>query len=55
MTYPTNGTKVCRNADHLPPPELIVPKTCERCLGKRQVIVNAGTGLLAPCPKCAKK
>jgi hypothetical protein len=25
-------------------------KTCPRCLGRGQVIANAHTGLLAPCP-----
>jgi len=28
-------------------------KTCKSCLGKGQVIINAGTGLKAACIKCA--
>ena len=27
-------------------------KTCPYCLGKGQIITNAGTGLKKPCPKC---
>jgi hypothetical protein len=28
-------------------------KTCPHCLGMGKIIVNAGTGLLAACVKCA--
>jgi len=28
-------------------------KTCKHCLGKGQIVINAGTGLLAACVKCA--
>lgn len=27
-------------------------KTCTHCLGKGRLMVNAGTGLTKPCPKC---
>ena len=26
---------------------------CKHCLGKGKIIINAGTGLLAACVKCA--
>ena len=26
---------------------------CKHCLGKGKIIINAGTGLLATCVKCA--
>jgi hypothetical protein len=29
-----------------------MPKTCPHCLGRQLVMVNGGTGLLKPCPKC---
>jgi hypothetical protein len=28
-------------------------KTCPHCLGAGKIIINAGTGLLAACVKCA--
>lgn len=28
-------------------------KTCPHCLGTGKIIINAGTGLLAACVKCA--
>ena len=28
-------------------------KTCPKCLGRGKIIINAGTGLLAACVKCA--
>jgi hypothetical protein len=28
-------------------------KTCKHCLGKGQIIINAGTGMKADCAKCS--
>ena len=28
-------------------------KTCPKCLGRGEIIINAGTGLKAACVKCA--
>lgn len=27
-------------------------KTCPHCMGRRLIIVNAGTGLTKPCQRC---
>jgi hypothetical protein len=34
--------------------DLPAVKTCKRCLGTGHILRNAGTGLLGPCPVCAK-
>ena len=33
---------------------LPLAKTCKRCLGTGHILRNAGTGLLGPCPACAR-
>ncbi len=32
---------------------MTLDKTCNRCLGNRRILTNAGTGLTKPCPKCS--
>lgn len=37
-------------------PSLTPPaKTCPRCLGRRRIMINAGTGFLKRCPACNSK